>query len=114
MGPPAGPADLPRPDRAWLFFSAFPLYYSVVVASHDNGVLGEVPPPLWLGGNLLGEHRAGLRHGADSTKALVNSFLVAGAITFSVVLFSTLAGFAFAKLRFRGRNVAAAADHRAP
>ena len=39
------------------------------------------------------------------TKALVNSFLVAGTITFSVVLFSTLAGFAFAKLRFRGRNV---------
>ena len=36
--------------------------------------------------------------------ALINSTIVAGTVTFSVVLTSTLAGFAFAKLRFRGRN----------
>jgi cellobiose transport system permease protein len=35
--------------------------------------------------------------------ALANSAIVASVITFSQVLFSTLAGFAFAKLRFRGR-----------
>jgi cellobiose transport system permease protein len=38
------------------------------------------------------------------TRALINSFLVAGTITVSVVLFATLAGFAFAKLRFRGNR----------
>jgi cellobiose transport system permease protein len=37
--------------------------------------------------------------------ALVNSFLVASVVTASVVLFATLAGFAFAKLRFRAKNV---------
>jgi cellobiose transport system permease protein len=89
---------------ALLFFSGFPLYYSVVVASHDNGVLGQVPPPLGLGGNLW----ANISRTFDTVpmmKALVNSVLVAGTITISVVLFSTLAGFAFAKLRFRGRNI---------
>jgi cellobiose transport system permease protein len=35
---------------------------------------------------------------------MLNSFIVSGSVTVSVVLFSTLAGFAFAKLRFRGRT----------
>jgi cellobiose transport system permease protein len=38
------------------------------------------------------------------TKALVNSTIVASCVALSTVLFATLAGFAFAKLRFRGRN----------
>ena len=66
-----------------------------------------MPPPLLPGGNLF----ANIKRAFDTVavrQALVNSFLVAGAITLSVVLFSTLAGFAFAKLRFRGRNIAAA------
>ncbi|WP_231979684.1 ABC transporter permease family protein [Tessaracoccus coleopterorum] len=40
----------------------------------------------------------------DFWKALLNSVIVAGVITISVVFFSTLAGYAFAKLRFRGRE----------
>jgi cellobiose transport system permease protein len=36
--------------------------------------------------------------------ALGNSFLISGIITLSVVTFSTLAGYAFAKLRFKGRD----------
>ena len=38
-------------------------------------------------------------------KALANSFIVSGTVTLSVVLLSSLAGFAFAKLRFRGRGL---------
>ncbi len=41
----------------------------------------------------------------DFWTALLNSAIVAGAIAFSVVMFSTLAGFAFAKLQFRGNKV---------
>jgi len=37
-------------------------------------------------------------------KALGNSIVVGCTVTLTTVLFSTLAGFAFAKLRFRGRN----------
>src|SRR5690606_27876685 len=37
-------------------------------------------------------------------KALGNSVIVSTVVTISVVTFSTLAGYAFAKLRFKGRN----------
>ncbi|MEU7820470.1 carbohydrate ABC transporter permease [Catellatospora sp. NPDC049133] len=84
-------------------FSAFPLYWSFVVGSHDNGILGQVPPPLGLGPNLF-ENIERAFGTIDFAKALANSFMVSGAITISVVLFSTLAGFAFAKLNFKGRN----------
>lgn len=87
---------------AFLFFSAFPLYWSVVVASLDNSALGRIPPPLIPGSHLF----ENIRRVFDTVafgKALTNSLIVSSVITLSVVLFSTLAGFAFAKLRFRGR-----------
>ncbi|MEV7969709.1 carbohydrate ABC transporter permease [Sphaerisporangium sp. NPDC088356] len=86
------------------FFSALPLYYSVVVASRDNSALADVPPPLLPGGNLL----ANVERVFDTVPfalALLNSVLVSGAIAISVMFFSTLAGFAFAKLRFRGGKI---------
>jgi len=84
-------------------FSAFPLYWSLVVASQDNSALGQVPPPVLLGGNLM-ENIERAFGTVPFLRALTNSFIVSASITVSVVLFSTLAGFAFAKLRFRGRN----------
>ncbi|BCJ74304.1 sugar ABC transporter permease [Catellatospora sp. IY07-71] len=85
-------------------FSAFPLYWSFVVGSHDNGILGQVPPPFGLGPNLFANIERAFGT-IEFGKALMNSFLVSGGITLSVVLFSTLAGFAFAKLSFKGRNI---------
>jgi cellobiose transport system permease protein len=88
---------------AVLFFSGFPLYFSLVVASQDNSAMGRIPPPLLPGGNLVDN----VRRVFDTVPfgaALINSFVVATTITVSVVLFATLAGFAFAKLRFRARN----------
>ncbi|GAA2795537.1 carbohydrate ABC transporter permease [Nonomuraea dietziae] len=101
---------LPRPGRltyltltAIAFFSAFPLYYSAVVGSLDNSALGQVPPPFLPGGNLIGNIERVFTTVPFAT-ALINSAIVATSITVSVMLLSTLAGFAFAKLRFRGRN----------
>jgi cellobiose transport system permease protein len=85
------------------FFSIFPFYYSIVVASHDNSVLGQVPPPLTMGSNLWHNIERAFSE-VPMTLGLLNSFLASLAITVSQVLFSTLAGFAFAKLRFRGKN----------
>ncbi|MEV0583738.1 carbohydrate ABC transporter permease [Nonomuraea sp. NPDC050310] len=85
------------------FFSAFPLYYSVVVGSLDNSALGQVPPPVLPGPNLLSNIQRVFAT-VPFDLALLNTAVVAGAITFSQILSSTLAGFAFAKLRFRGRN----------
>ncbi|MEU1839323.1 carbohydrate ABC transporter permease [Micromonospora chersina] len=85
--------------------SVFPIYWMFVVASRTSDAMGQVPPPLTPGGNL-GANIARLFDNTDAyfLTGLINSAIVAGTVTVSVVFFSTLAGFAFAKLRFRGRN----------
>lgn len=81
-----------------------PFYYMVVVASRTMAEVNQVPPPLTPGGNLLHNVQAALQQ-QNIGKALLNSVVVSGCITLSTVLFCTLAGFAFAKLRFRGKVV---------
>jgi cellobiose transport system permease protein len=88
---------------AVLVGSAFPIYWSFVVASGTTEDISRVPPPLSPGGHLLA-NVARVFATADFGRALANSLVVAGSITLSVVLFSSLAGFAFAKLRYRGRH----------
>ncbi|OLF04886.1 sugar ABC transporter permease [Actinophytocola xinjiangensis] len=81
--------------------SIFPLYWSIVVSSRDQSAVGHYPPPLVPGGNLFDNLAAAFDQG-NFGLALTNSVIVAGTITASVVFTSTLAGFAFAKLTFRG------------
>jgi cellobiose transport system permease protein len=85
--------------------SIFPLYWSFVVASRDNSAIGAYPPVV-TPGDKLRENLSRLFNSGevnvDFVAALTNSFIVATAVTVGVVLFSALAGFAFAKLRFRG------------
>ncbi|MFF5447629.1 carbohydrate ABC transporter permease [Streptomyces sp. NPDC012888] len=83
--------------------SAFPFYWTIVAASRSNADLARVPPTLLPGPHLLRNFEAVVEE-ADIGRALVNSLVVSGSITLGTVLCSTLAGFAFAKLRFRGRG----------
>ncbi|WP_406061117.1 carbohydrate ABC transporter permease [Micromonospora sp. NBC_00860] len=85
--------------------SVFPIWWMFVVASRSNDAMGQLPPPVTPGGNL-GANIARLFDNTDAyfLTGLVNSAVVATTVTVSVVFFSSLAGFAFAKLRFRGRN----------
>ncbi|MGW6970269.1 carbohydrate ABC transporter permease [Streptomyces sp. NPDC054952] len=83
--------------------SLFPLVWTAVAASRNNTRLAQTPPPLWFGGNL-GHNLSVAWTDANMGAALLNTVIVAGTITAGTVLFSTLAGFAFAKLRFRGRR----------
>ncbi|MFL5943195.1 MAG: carbohydrate ABC transporter permease [Gaiellaceae bacterium] len=91
-----------------VLLSLFPLYWSLVVASHDNAAVYAYPPKLWPGANLFHNiHRLFNSDlvTVDFAKALVNSAIVSSAVTVTVVFFSALAGFAFAKLQFRGRKL---------
>ncbi|MFD6419427.1 carbohydrate ABC transporter permease [Streptomyces sp. NPDC060194] len=84
--------------------SVFPLYWTFVVASHDdNSVLAGATPPLVPGGYLF-ENIGRVFELSAFWQALGNSLIVAGTTAVSNVLLSSLAGFAFAKLRFPGRN----------
>lgn len=84
--------------------SAFPFYWTIVAATRSNSELSKVPPSLLPGGRLTANVHAVLDQ-ADIGKALINSLIVSTSVTVGVVLCSTLAGFAFAKLRFRGRGM---------
>ncbi|MFE7757375.1 carbohydrate ABC transporter permease [Streptomyces sp. NPDC057418] len=114
--PPAGRRVKPRGARGmhggWLSYlilgfalliSAFPFYWTIVAASRSNADLAKVPPSLLPGPNLIKNFEAVLEEAAIG-KALLNSFIVSGSITVGTVLCCTLAGFAFAKLRFKGRG----------
>lgn len=87
---------------AFLLGSAYPLWWSFVVASGTNATRGETLP-LLPGGNFLA-NAALVLDAVPFWLALGNSIIVSGVITASVVTFSTLAGYAFAKLRFKGRD----------
>jgi cellobiose transport system permease protein len=89
-----------------LVLSVAPIYWMIVVATRTNEVVGDVPPPLTPGGNL-GANVGRLFDNPDAyfAKGLINSAIVSSAVTISTVFFASLAGFAFAKLRFRGKNV---------
>ncbi|GAA3018737.1 carbohydrate ABC transporter permease [Kitasatospora albolonga] len=82
----------------------FPFYWTLVAASRSNSELSSATPALTPGPNLFHNIGEALEQAAIGT-ALLNSLVVSAAVTVGVVLSSTLAGFAFAKLRFRGRGL---------
>ncbi|KAF4407069.1 MULTISPECIES: carbohydrate ABC transporter permease [Streptomyces] len=84
--------------------SLFPLVWTAIAASRDNGRLAQTPPPFWFGSNLFSNLGTAWSD-ANMGLALLNTTVVAGTITVGTVLFCTIAGFAFAKLRFRFRNL---------
>jgi cellobiose transport system permease protein len=84
--------------------SVFPLYYTIVMASHTNAEMAASTPPILPTTSIVDNMRKALEL-APLNKGLVNSLIVSGAITVGTVALCTLAGFAFAKLRFRGANI---------
>ncbi|MBG6094569.1 carbohydrate ABC transporter permease [Nocardioides luteus] len=88
---------------AFLLGSAFPLYWSFVIGSVTRQRAIQSPPPLVPGGHFF-ENAGRVFDRIDFWSALLNSIIVSGISAASVVLFSTLAGYSFAKLRFRGSN----------
>ncbi|KQR50897.1 sugar ABC transporter permease [Leifsonia sp. Leaf336] len=82
---------------------AYPLWWSFVAGSSNSTVLTATWPPLLPGGQFW----TNIGQVLDTVpfwQALGNSIIVSTVITVSVVAFSTLAGYAFAKLPFRGRS----------
>jgi cellobiose transport system permease protein len=82
---------------------AYPLYWSFIMGSSDKSALTDTWPPLLPGGQFwknVGE----VLDTVPFWQALLNSVIVSTVVAASVITFSTLAGYAFAKLRFRGRE----------
>lgn len=88
-----------------VLLSFFPFYWSFLIGSGDASTLRD-PNRSWLpGGNFATNAAAVLNNpNLNFWRAFVNSVIVSSVVSASVVFFSTLAGYAFAKLRFRGRS----------
>jgi cellobiose transport system permease protein len=81
--------------------SLFPIWWSFLIASHDSSILARESFPIVPGGNFW-QNAATVIDTVPFWKATWNSVVVSTTVSLSVVFFSTLAGYAFAKLRFRG------------
>lgn len=91
---------------AFLLACLFPYYWSLLIGSGDSYTIRDPNMSWFPGGNLLDNMAKVMNDPAvNFWPALWNSVWSSSVIAASVVLFSTLAGWAFAKLRFRGSNV---------
>jgi cellobiose transport system permease protein len=85
------------------FGCLFPLYWMFVVATTDTATATQLPPEVTPGRNFF--HLAHLVfQTVPFVRSMINSLIVAGIIGAGHAVLCTMAGFAFAKLRFPGRN----------
>ncbi|MDQ1205377.1 carbohydrate ABC transporter permease [Microbacterium sp. SORGH_AS_0862] len=88
-----------------LLSAAFPFYWSLLIGSGDAYTIRD-PNMSWIpGGNFFANAAKVINDPAvNFWPALWNSIFSSALIAASVVFFSTLAGWAFAKLKFRGSS----------
>jgi len=90
---------------AVMVLSAFPLYWMFVIATSTDEAVSAIPPTVLPGGELLTNLREVFTlQEVYFAASLINSVIVASVVTASTLFFCSLAGFAFAKLRFPARN----------
>jgi multiple sugar transport system permease protein len=83
--------------------TAFPLLWMVSVSFMPTGAASSYPPPLLPSAPTLENYRQMFANNSAG-RYLLNSALLATTVTCISLVFNTLAGYAFAKLRFRGRE----------
>jgi multiple sugar transport system permease protein len=84
-------------------FAVLPLLWMVSVSFMQPGAASSYPPPLLPAQPTLDNYRQ-LFAGAGMGGYLLNSAVIACGLTASSVLFNVMAGYAFAKLNFAGRD----------
>ena len=80
-----------------------PLLWMLSVSFMQTGEAGHFPPPLLPSAPTLDNYRQ-LFVRAGMGRYLLNSFIVSTSVMLLSLLFNTMAGYAFAKLRFKGRD----------
>ncbi|AJD92788.1 carbohydrate ABC transporter permease [Jeotgalibacillus haloalkalitolerans] len=84
--------------------SLFPFYWMFVMATQPNHVINQTPPALLPGAELV-TNFTNVLGTIDFFGAMMNSLIVSVAVTAGSLFLCSLAGFAFAKLKFKGRDV---------
>ncbi|WP_439688832.1 carbohydrate ABC transporter permease [Curtobacterium sp. SP.BCp] len=79
--------------------SIFPFYWLLVMSTSSNAQIFGYPPSLWFSDHTM-QNLATVFSSVDMLRALGNTVLVSGATAVLVMLFDSLAAFAFAKYEF--------------
>jgi multiple sugar transport system permease protein len=83
--------------------TAFPLLWMLSVSFMPTGAASTYPPPLLPEQSTLDNYRQ-LFANHDAARYMLNSAIVATLGTSIALVLNTMAGYAFAKLRFKGRD----------
>ncbi|MER2263283.1 MAG: carbohydrate ABC transporter permease [Psychrobacillus sp.] len=84
--------------------SLFPFYWMFVMATSPSSAYNSIPPTI-TPGSLLIENFNKVLDKIDFFQAMWNSLIICSIVTVVVLFISSLAGFAFAKFKFRGKNI---------
>jgi multiple sugar transport system permease protein len=84
--------------------TAFPVLW-MVLSSLKTAEETLQTPPVWIPGSPTTEAYGAVSDVIDVGRSFFNSAVIAGTTTLGILLTSLLAGYVFAKYRFRGRNV---------
>lgn len=86
------------------FVSIFPFYWMFVMATRPSAAYNSIPPAMTPGDRLVENFQAVLDK-IPFFGAMWNSLVMCVVVTLVVLLISSLAGFAFAKFKFPGKNI---------
>jgi cellobiose transport system permease protein len=86
------------------FLSIFPFYWMFIVASNGTDEISKIPPTLLPGPRFFTVVSHVYEALPQFNQALLNTVYVGTAVAVAQVFFSAIAGFAFAKLNFRGQK----------
>ncbi|MGG0717701.1 carbohydrate ABC transporter permease [Robertmurraya massiliosenegalensis] len=84
--------------------SLFPFYWMFVMATRPSAAYNSIPPTL-TPGNMMIENFKKVMSQIDFFGGMWNSFILCAVVTIVVLFISSLAGFAFAKFKFPGKNI---------
>jgi cellobiose transport system permease protein len=85
------------------FLVAFPFWWMLVVASNKKNEIAKNPPRFTLGDELGNTFDVIFQY-ANIGRAILISFIIAFTMAISHIFFCTFAGYAFAKLKFKGQK----------
>lgn len=90
---------------AFALATLFPIYFMIISSFGDPVEAGAANYSLWPQKFTFASFKFFFDYSPYSYRWLLNSLVVAVCVMLSNVVFASLAGYAFSKIRFRGRNV---------
>lgn len=83
--------------------SIFPFYWMFIGATNPSGAIYNVPPRLFPGSHLM-ENLRNLHENVNIFRVTLNSLIITLTFTTLSILICSIAGYAFAKYKFKGRD----------